>query len=203
MPICNHSKITESLNLGWWSTGPVHAAEQVHQRRLARPASPHDRDELSRFDLQAHAIERADRLGAHLICAGEVDDLDDAPCVVHPARENTDTGARGPVSSRAMLAEFRPGRSDVPHMGTFAAARRAAAHMRMRVHGASSADPRVRGLAYRFRDSSSTLPGHFVDTSGPRVGGLAYPQRRGRWWRGGASSHLHAAREGGRARRGT
>ena len=73
----------------------------------------------------------------------------------------------------------------VADRGQPAAARRAAAHMRMRVHGASSADPRVRGLAYRFRDSSSTLPGHFVDTSGPRVAGLAYPQRRGRRWRGG------------------
>src|ERR671915_370367 len=39
---------------------PVEAAEQVHERGLARPGGPYDRDELPRGDAHAYAAQGGD-----------------------------------------------------------------------------------------------------------------------------------------------
>ncbi len=57
----------------------VEAADQVHQRRLARSGGAHHRDVLARLDLEAHAAQRVDLLGAHLVGAPEVLGVDDGP----------------------------------------------------------------------------------------------------------------------------
>ena len=55
---------------------PVEAAEDVHQRALARAGSAHHGDELARFDRQRHAVERMDDLVAHGVGLDQIDGLD-------------------------------------------------------------------------------------------------------------------------------
>ena len=56
--------------------GAVEAAEQVHQRRLARARGPHDGDELALRDLERDAAERRQLDVAHPVDLGDVLQLD-------------------------------------------------------------------------------------------------------------------------------
>src|SRR5215213_9449999 len=51
----------------------VEAANQVHQRRLAGPRRPHDRDVLAALDLDAHAAQRVNLLGTHHVGLPQID----------------------------------------------------------------------------------------------------------------------------------
>ena len=75
---------------------PVEAAEDVHQRGLAGPRRPDDRDELALVDLEAHVVERRDGDAAHVVDPADVRQRDDR------ARSR-----RGPVAAVA-LPENRP-----------------------------------------------------------------------------------------------
>src|SRR5262249_58308901 len=55
----------------------VEAADEVHERRLARTARPHDRNILVALDTEAHAFEGAHRLRAHHVVLHQVVDLDE------------------------------------------------------------------------------------------------------------------------------
>src|SRR5206468_1828158 len=54
----------------------VQAAEDIHQRTLARAAGPHDRDELAVVDREADALQRAHVNSPEVIDLGDADDLD-------------------------------------------------------------------------------------------------------------------------------
>src|SRR5262249_15280075 len=54
----------------------VEAAEDVEQRRLARPGLPDDGHVLAALDGEAHLAERVDRLGPHLVDAGHALELE-------------------------------------------------------------------------------------------------------------------------------
>ena len=57
----------------------VQTADQVHQRRLARPGRPHDGDIFAALDLNRHTAEGMHLLGAHLVGLPEVDEFQSGP----------------------------------------------------------------------------------------------------------------------------
>src|SRR5438105_414680 len=57
--------------------GPIEAAENVHERRLARARGACCRDKLARLDVQAHAAERVHFHLAHVVRLDEILDGDD------------------------------------------------------------------------------------------------------------------------------
>jgi hypothetical protein len=57
--------------------GTVETADQVHQRRFARPRRSHDCHELVLADGHVHAAERANDLASHVILALEIAGDDD------------------------------------------------------------------------------------------------------------------------------
>jgi hypothetical protein len=62
---------------------PFHAAEDVHQRGLARPRSPNDGEKLPPADHEADAIERSDGLGPHPIAATKLLHLEGWSIALH------------------------------------------------------------------------------------------------------------------------
>ena len=55
---------------------PVKAGDEVQQGRLAGPGAAEQGDELSRLNLQRHAVHGAYQRLAHLVVAAKVDDAD-------------------------------------------------------------------------------------------------------------------------------
>ncbi len=81
--------------------GPVEAAEDVHERRLAAPARAHDGHELAALDRDADPAERVHARFTQVVVLVDVLDADEQ------------AGRRGPLAS-----EFRPGSGDLRHHGT-------------------------------------------------------------------------------------
>ena len=55
----------------------IQAADQIHQRRLARPGRTHDRDIFAALDLDVDARDRVDLLVAHDVGLPEIVGADD------------------------------------------------------------------------------------------------------------------------------
>jgi len=56
--------------------GAVEAAEDVHERRLARARGADDGDHLPRLDIEVHVIEHGDGVGARHEAPGEAAERD-------------------------------------------------------------------------------------------------------------------------------
>ena len=56
--------------------GRIEAADQVHERRLARARGAHDRDVLVGLDVEVHPVQRVDLLGADLVETLQATDRD-------------------------------------------------------------------------------------------------------------------------------
>ena len=54
----------------------IETADEVHQRRLARPGGSHDGDELAALDVDRHAAQRVDLLGSHPVRLPEIARVD-------------------------------------------------------------------------------------------------------------------------------
>ena len=88
---------------------PVETAEDVHQGRLARARGPHDRDELTRADLEGHAAERMHFRLTHRVDLRELPDGDqrlDHQCRI-PAKLGGGS-ARSDVPERRATATGSP-----------------------------------------------------------------------------------------------
>jgi hypothetical protein len=76
--------------------GLIEAAEDVHQRALARARSAHDRDELAGVDVEAHAAQGMHLLVAHRVGLDQVAGFDQAGHLGVAARTAAEAPCRPP-----------------------------------------------------------------------------------------------------------
>ena len=79
---------------------PVEAADDVHQRRLARAGRAHDGHELAARDRQADPLERGDLDLAHVVDLGQVVDLDDRSGCPWRLHDRAQRRPRPPAAAR-------------------------------------------------------------------------------------------------------
>ncbi len=81
----------------------VETAEDVHERRLARPRRPHDGDELRRLDGERHAVERAHLDVTERIDFSNVLEVDERHLGLAPGRAQNPLGSRVGAAAGAGL----------------------------------------------------------------------------------------------------
>ena len=99
----------------------VEAADEVHQRRLARPRRPHDGDVLVAADVQRDAAQRVHRLAAQVVGLDDVAERE-GRCR-WPAGRLASASHRSPPPARACLVVDLDDRAvlEVPGDGAVAA----------------------------------------------------------------------------------